>query len=239
MCGLTPRPWKMPQPSCSQAHPRTRDLSWSHSQLHKTDPTGTRGDPSERTAGNLSSGLRSSPPGQVTVPFPRRDHTSWRKTKVLRAPSRKQSVEDTPPRVSVPVTNPALGGWHTRADVALRLFSALLMESHDAGREQGAHSSSLHHLSPTSQERATIAPTNISSEKIMVLKASILSHCKEQLGRRRSGSCSRGFLNAYLLPAQEDLMRRARTAVLGTSCPKTQPCIYELLLSTQAEKLSG
>lgn len=127
MCRLTPRPWKMPQPSCSQAHPRTRDLSWSHSQLHKTDPTGTRGDPTERTAGNLSSGLRSSPPGQVTVPFPRRDHTSWRKMKVLRAPSRKQSVRGYPSSGQCPCDKSRVGRL---AHKGRRCAQALQRSSH-------------------------------------------------------------------------------------------------------------
>lgn len=38
-----------------------------------------------------------------------------------------------------------------------------------------------------------------------------LAHCKQQLARSSSGACSHAFSNTYLLPAEQDLMQRART----------------------------
>lgn len=41
------------------AHPRVGDLSWSHSQLNKTEPTGTCWDPSKKAGFHFTAGGKS------------------------------------------------------------------------------------------------------------------------------------------------------------------------------------
>lgn len=144
--------------------PRVGDFSWPHCQLHRAqrDMRGPQyEDKVSQETGNVSSqwpGVVIPRTGDVAIS----EKESHRMEEDKRPPCTQQRV---PPWGSVPMTNLTREG-HARAVTVLRLLRALLLVSHHDGRKQGAWSCSLHQLSPTSQEGATNAPTNTSSEQV-------------------------------------------------------------------------